>query len=692
LEASNQLSADPVDGLVEYLADRRLLMVLDNCEHLLDSCAELVDRLLGVAPGLRILATSRSGLGLPDERRCDVAPLRVPEPDEAADTNLRQPGVRLFAERAAAVSPGFQVTVENAALVGQICQRLDGIPLAIELAAARLRALPLGQLAAGLDDRFRLLTTGNRAALPRQQTLHAAVAWSFDLCTESEQQMWVDASVFAGRFDLSAATAVCAGDTKPSPEVARALRGLVDKSVLIAKDTAGETRYRMLETVREYGLTELRAADGDSARSEELTLRRRHRDFHLDLAERFDADWFGPRQSWWCDRMHAILPDLRAAFMFCLSTPGEAAAGQRLAGALFYFWYGCGETREGRHWLERVLAAEPVGTHHRMRALAAYSRLLNLLGQPTSAINPANECLEYARLVGDAFFESHALQTLGLGWLYSDNTRGLAALEEAVKRAASLPARHPAQAFTSLAFGVGMLFAGDPTHARELLAESAAICREHGEKWWLSLTLGTAVLPLLRLGDVTLANEYAWECLRATLDLRDTLGLTLSVEVMAWLAVRAKDFVRAARLLGATENQWRIVGGSPLKFGDWRQQHDESVVQIREALGDEEFDLEFQRGLQPGLDDVVEYLLGEGREPATTSPDLGDSPQLTPREREVAGLVAQGLSNRQIAQQLVISHRTAASHVSNILAKFGFSSRARVAAWFAEGVERAQAE
>jgi predicted ATPase len=627
LGAIDQRPIDPVDGLIAYLADRKVLIVLDNCEHLLRSCADLVARLLDAAPSLQILATSRSRLGLSFECNRDVSPLRVPESDETAESKHQHPGVQLFVDRAAAVSPGFQVTADISDLVGHICQRLDGIPLALELAAARLRALSLDQLAARLDDRFRLLTAGNRAALPRHQTLRAAVKWSFDLCTPAEQRMWERGSVFAGRFDLAAAEQVCRGDGLPVNEVAEALRGLVDKSVVIAEEREGLTWYRMLETVREFGLAELRSPSADTPAVTEAALRERHHDFYVDLAERFDSDWFGPRQRWWCEYMHTVLPDLRAAFTWCLTVDGESAAGQRLAGALFYFWYGCGELREGLHWLERVLAGDPASSRHRMRALAAYARVLNLLGRPADAVHPAMECLAYLHDKDDAWYESCALQSLGIAQLNTGEPRALSTLKAAAARAADLPPAHPARAMTLVGLAVGMLFDGDPVRACELLDESAAICRHHNEVWWQGHSLGTAVLPLLTIGDVGRATEVALDGLRLAVELRYTLGMMLSVQVIAWTFARAGEFQRAARLIGASDYHMRTAGGSPIRGGTWAQAQHDCEAACREALGGTEFDVEVQRGWNSASKrrSTTSWATAEPR----TSPRVGRSRPVT---------------------------------------------------------------
>jgi predicted ATPase len=505
LRISNQTVRDQVTVIAEFLADRDLLLVVDNCEHLLPECAAVIASLLRAAPRLRVLATSREVLGIPGERVCQVAPLPVPEPTESGFTVMGRPfpGVVLFVERAAAVCPEFVLNADNAVLVSRVCYRLEGLPLAIELAAARLRSLSLVQLADVLDDRFRWLTRGNRTGLPRHQTLRAAVWWSFDLCTESERSLWLHASVFAGRFDVAALAAVC---DCAADDVSELLAGLVDKSVLIhAGDDHAGSRYGMLDTLRDYGLERLRqpARPAATAVPDEATLRRRHRDYYLELAERFHADWFGPRQAQWTKRMRAERADLRAALGCCFDYGSRGCDGVALSGSLYNFWFGCGEIREGRLWLERALAADPTPSRERMRALAAYSRVLLVQGLPAAVAEPADECLDLARRFDELFYLVDALQTLGQSLLYrGDPDEGLSLLEEAVVFAGQLGADHPAAALAALMLATAVLFGDDPVRTGDLLAESRRICRVRGDQWWLGMVLNVSTMLALQRGDM----------------------------------------------------------------------------------------------------------------------------------------------------------------------------------------------
>ena len=692
LGISDQSTQDQVEVLRHFLADRHLLLVLDNCEHLIEGCAVLVAELLRAAVGLRVLATSRETLQITSEQIYRVEPLEVPDPAavETVAAGVRFAGMALFAERAAAVSPGFEITGHNAPLVAAVCRLLDGVPLAIELAAARLRALSLEQLAARLDDRFQLLTSGNRAALPRHQTLRAAVQWSYELCSKPERLLWARASVFVDRFTLQAAERVCGGDGLPTEAVLAALSGLVDKSVLIAEPDDGGLRYRLLDTVRRFGRDRLRHPDDEDRACgvhvvDEAVLCQRHLDFYQELAERFHADWFGPRQVRWTRWMRAEFGNLRAALGFCTTNAEQTQSGVRLAGALYYFWYGCGETREGRYWLERALAADPQPTRHRARALATLARLRILQGLPADALDPARECLHLARQRDEPFYISHALHTLGLGLTYTgDPEAGQAMLDEAVARATDLGPTHPATAFTTFALATWTMLQGDPARAGELYAQSRAISRAHGERWWLGIVLTASVVPALMLGDLAQARAYARESLQTRQTLHDPHGAASSVEFLAFVAAAAGDYRRAARLFGAIDRHWRAAGGSPFAAGPFRRIHEQHEAATRQALGDAAFDTELRRGGELSLDEAAAYALGDLPAPAEQAAARdGNGPRLTRREAEITELLGQGLSNKQIADRLVISQRTVESHVENILAKFGFTSRAQVAAWHA---------
>ena len=367
--------------LVDRLRDRTALILLDNCEHLLDACAQLVDVLLRAAPGLRVLATSREPLAIAGEHVLSVPALATPDPDAVPPVEAlnRYEAVALLVERARSVAPDFALTAANATDVARLCARLDGIPLAIELAATRLRSLSVAAVVARLDDRFALLTGGSRAALPRQQTLRALIDWSYDLCTGEEQRLWARLSVFAGTFDLAAAEAVCSDDELPAHDVVDLLDHLVAKSIVLTVRRPDDLGYRMLVTIREYGAQRLEESGATDA------VRRRHRDHYRARARQTVEGFCAPGQALAIARMRADHPNLCAALEWSIRTPGEVLAGAALAADLRYHWVVGGSLNEGRRWLDQILAVAPPGTRERGQALWVAAWVASIAGEHAAA-------------------------------------------------------------------------------------------------------------------------------------------------------------------------------------------------------------------------------------------------------------------------------------------------------------------
>jgi non-specific serine/threonine protein kinase len=461
-------SEPPLTALADYLADRQLLLVLDTCEHLLSPVAKLADALLRSAGGLRILVTSRQPLGIDGEAVLPVPPLATPPatPPQARPPRRGKPpdptrhaAVALFLERAAAVVPAFELTEANQDAVAEICRRLDGLPLAIELAAARLPALSSGQIRDRLADRLDLLSRGSRTAPPRQQALRLSIEWSYDLCTPVEQLLWARLSVFAGEFDLDAAEGVCADEELPSADILELVSSLVDKSVIAPQpDRDTPLRYRMLDSVRAHGQEKLRA------RGEETRMRRLHRDWYRRQILQAEAEWLSSRQVDWLVRLDRELPDIRRALGFCLTeeddappdrtgpddtTPDEtrgehpardrfgtqagAAAALTMAAAMLMHWTARGLHAEGRHWLGLALARPGPPTPERVKALFVDTALAAAPGDVAAAAVPAREAREVAVRCGDPF--SLALATFAEASLATgsgDLATGLRHTEEAL--------------------------------------------------------------------------------------------------------------------------------------------------------------------------------------------------------------------------------------------------------------------
>ena len=666
------------DVLAGYLRNRQLLLVLDNCEHVADRCAALAADLLPAAPGLRILATSRHALSAPGEHILTVPPL--PAPDPQRPPHLWKPAgndaVQLFMERATLVRPDFEITAGNYATIARICRQLDGLPLAVELAAARLRVLSPEQVLARLDDRFRLLSAGSRVVLPRHQTLRAVVDWSYELCSAPEQTLWARVSVFAGGFDMDAAEAVCAGDGIDRDEVLDVLAGLVDKSILIREDQdhAPWARYRLLDTFRHYGRDALRAAGA------EAVLRRRHRDFYLGLAERGEAEWFGPTQLQIAARARSAHANLRLALEFSLSTPGESQSGLRMAAALHFYWFGCGFAAEGRHWLDRALALDTEPSRARATALWTNAYLALVQGDRPAATAMALECRDWALLRGEETTLAYALFVQGLlARFTNDLPRAQTLLEDALARFHARGELHVTVIITYVMLTVVAAFQGDFARAVKLSRQGLALCDRHGEQWARAYMVSTLALAEWVAGELTPASTHTKDGLRVKHAFNDTFGTALCIERLAWIAEAVGECERAAVLLGAAQQLWSLVGRPLFSYQQYLAVHEACERQARSALGDRAFRVAFDRGAELDLDQAIAYALGEKPAPATAA-DTAGTP-LTRREQQVADLVAESLSNKDIAARLVIAQRTAEGHVERILAKLGLTKRTQLAMW-----------
>lgn len=660
--------------LAEYLAGRQLVLLLDNCEHLLDPCAVLAETVLRRAPELRILATSRQPLGVAGERTLVVPPLPVPDvdrPTPSAGALAQYDAVALFIDRAKAVMPDFAVTEDNVEAVTRLTQRLDGIPLALELAAARTRVLSPGQIVNRLHDRYRLLSSGPRTARPQQQSLQALIDWSFDLCSAEERTLWARLTVFPRDFDVEAAEEICPGEGLAREEVLDALAGLVDKSVLVVDATGSQVRYRLPETLREYGLSRL------AEQGQEIELRRRHRDHYRRLCGRAAADWFGPRQVEWTKWAQVEYVNLRAALEFCLAEPGEAGRGLAMFPGLATYWVVTGSLGEGQRFLERALAAETAPSLGRARALWIVAGNAVHQGDLAAAEAAGEESRRLAQQYGDAWTFGYACVYLGMARMLAGDLDSADALfREALEAAADTA---PVAALALVRLAETAVRRGDVATAAARCGECVAICEAHGDSWVRAEALWTWAALSWEQGDTGQATALARESLRLRAAFHDQVGIAQCLEVLAWIASeRAPD--RAARLLGAADAVWRAVGGS--LFPHFADHHHRCTTEIKRRLGNRGYDQAFRRGGRRALTDTVADALGEKPEPATAA--TGEKPALTRREREIADLVAQGLRNREIAAKLVISQRTADSHVEHILTKLGFRTRAQIAAWVAE--------
>ncbi|MGW1106946.1 ATP-binding protein [Streptomyces sp. NPDC002540] len=585
----------PRTTLLEHLAGRQLLLVIDGFEHFVDACAELVRELLRRAPGLRVMAAGRLPLELDGEVTFPLAPMS----DEDA--------MLLFEERAAAVRPEFRLTDHNRATARELCHRLDGIPLALELAAGRLRALSTEQVLQRLDDRFRLLTGSSRSALARHQILRTAIGWSHELCAPEQRLLWARLSVFAGQFDLEAVEYVCSGADLPAESVLDVLSGLLTQSVVLREDSAAGTRYRMLDTVREYGAEWLAAAGGTDR------LRRRHRDWFLGLATMCELDWFSPRQDEVAARVASELPNLRRAMEYSLDNAGEAHLAQYLAGTLWFLWVGCGRLSEGRHWLDHVLEEESPYDSARLKALWVLGHVAVLQGDPVGAVSALQECRDEADRAGDSTALAYAVHRMGcLALLTDDMVRAQELLGDALGRYRELGELNSNVLMAQIELAMAVGFHGDLDGAAAICEEVREICEDHGERWALSYALYVLAFAALQRGGPGRARELLGECLSIGHAFHDLLGSVLALELLALVTAVEGDAAEAAVLQGAADRIWPSVGLPLFGSAYYGQPRVRCEELARRELGDGPYESGLRAGGQLDLDAAVARALGSG--------------------------------------------------------------------------------
>jgi predicted ATPase/DNA-binding CsgD family transcriptional regulator len=670
-------------ALVEHLAERDLLVVLDNCEHLIEAVATLVETLLRGCERLRILVTSRESLRTEGETVLVVPSLSTPDSGQVVPLGklARYEAAALFVDRARSAVPTFELTEANAAAVTEICSRLDGLPLAIELAAARLRVLTPDQINARLRNRFALLTSGSRGRPSRQQTLRACIEWSFELCSGAEQRLWTRLSVFAGGFELDAVASICAGDDLGEADVPDLLGALVDKSILIRDQTATVVRFRMLETLCHFGAERLK----DSG--EQPKRRRRHRDWYEQLVVRAHADWLGPRQAHWLQRLDRERPDIRASLEFSLREPGESISALRISADLHAYWIIRGLTSEARLWLGRALAQGQSGpSSERLEAAYTATVLAAVQGDLTAATPQAEHAHDLAALIGDP--RSHAIASLATAAvaLHSGN---LAQAVTLLQRALEVFEAEGDLYWTAMTLaGLARVngFLGDTRAA----ARYYTALRSHSPscEWLQSEALGALGLGLWKNGDTDQARRRLTDSLRLKHGMTDTFGAGLCLDALAWIAADQGRFQRAAILLGALGELARPLGSATPDPG-LLAHHERCREQARTALGDPAFQAALAQGADLSLDEAIGYALDDALdEPSRTVLALAAGPAaartrstLTARQWQICELITEGLDTKEVAAKLFLSQRTVEGHVQNILNKLDLNNRAGIVTW-----------
>ncbi len=701
--------------LKEYLRPRVLLLVLDNFEQVLTAAPDVAE-LLAACPHLKVLVTSRAPLRLSAEHEFPVPPLahpdpaRLPPPDTLAD----YPAVALFVDRARSAKPDFALNPQNARAVAEICLRLDGLPLALELAASRIKVLPPQGILGRLQQRLGLLTAGPIDLPARQRTLSEAIGWSYDLLSPREQTLFRRLAVFSGGCSIEAVDVVCDADRQPH-RILDDLASLIDKSLLRQEPQPdGEPRFTMLETIREYALERL-AAGGESN-----VVQRRHAAYFLALAERAEPEFQGSDQSTWLARLEADHDNLRAALSWCTGEGRDVELGLRLAALLVQFWEVRGYWSEGRRWLEAVLRdTSGASSVAKVKALNGAGLLAFQQGDFARAMTLAEESLSLGRTLGDKQGTVTALNILGLhACAKGDYSRAAALGSESLTLCQEL-ADPLAIADALHILGLVARDRGDQAQAAALLEESLRLSRELNARWRVAINLTDLGLVMRdrgqharaaaliekgleqfrelghRHGTATAQSHLAtvaWhqrqydqavalftESLLLRRELGDVRGIAICLVGLAAAACATRQYERAARLFGAADGL-RESMGFPLPYFI-RDDYDRLVTTTRTHLK-EAFHILWDEGRTMTVDQAGDYALANV--PSVVPADRPPHMPLTRRERQVAVLVAQGQTNREIAATLLVAEKTAEHHVQHILDKLGFRSRAQIAAWAVE--------
>ena len=684
----------PVDAVAELVADRPALLVLDNCEQIGDAVAFLVVELLDRCPLLRVLVTSRHALGVRGEVVYPVPPLSVPAADaQVSLTELeRYDGVRLFLQRAGAARPGFRPSESSAPAIARLCGALEGLPLALELAAARINALTPQVMVERLEDRYRLLSRGYADTPNRHRSLLASVTWSYDLCTPQERLLWARLSVFAGGFGLEAAEYVCSGDGLAEGEVLDVLQNLIDKS-LVTRDPADDLHYRMLETIRQFGM-------GRLAEAGEFELyRRRHEQWFVDLSTRLGVEWTGPTQGMWLEHWRRNHANLRLVLEHGAGHPQDVGTVLRTVMALEGYWLVTGLLAEARHWLELALSHDTGPVPERALAHGMLAYLAALRGDADDAAEHLRHNDALLAEEPSEFLQAYRVFAGALvAFFAGDVDQALPLAEESMARFDGVGVvNHVSVAL--MVSGVCHDHRGERGAAERAIDACLETTRAAGELYTRSLALWWRGVAARDAGDLDRATDLQLEALAMKETLRDRPGLAMVLEALAGIASARGDGERAAALLGAAQALWTFVQGAPAAAPFIASEREVGEALARSLLAERSFERSYRRGLAMNTGEAVRFARSlEGALPQTgrqtgrqTSPRTGPQPGpqrlsregavLTAREAEVATLLGAGMSNQEIADRLVISIRTAQGHVENILRKLGFSSRAQVAAW-----------
>jgi predicted ATPase/DNA-binding SARP family transcriptional activator/DNA-binding CsgD family transcriptional regulator len=676
-----------LETLLDALRDKQALLILDSCEHLLDAAARLADALLASCPRLRVLATSREPLDMAGALSWLVPSLSAPGTQQSLTVEElgAYESARLFADRVANRHPGFELRAENARAVAQVCARLEGIPLAIELAAARVGVLSTEQISERLGHSPKLLTQGDRTADHRHRTLRAAMDWSYELLSEIEQVLFRRLSVFAGHFTLEAAESVGAGGGIEEEDILELLSMLVDKSLVVAEESWERgARYKLLEPVRQYARELLEGTEEAEA------VWRRHALWFLALAEEAELGLRSEHQEVWLERLETEHDNLRAALQWFLKG-GKAEPALRLSGALGEFWHMRGYLSEGRRWLEAALEEEEGLATLRIKALVRAARIAWELGDYETTTVLGEECLALSRELGDTASKAEALYVLGLTALVKiELERASAAFKEAAALQREL-GDTVGLARTVQGLGIVEIGRRDFVRAQELHEESLALAREAGDDFGIMFALALGALAALGQGKHAQGQALWAEGLDVSRMAGMAHGVVFHLQISAVSAGAQGQPIRLARLWGAAETLSVAIGVTlyPIE----RRFHGPYIAAARNQLDEETWEAALAEGRAMSAEEAVEYAL-LAQEPTPPISSISPTPKrvsaaempvpLTRREREVANLLERRFTSRHIASELHISEHTVDKHVANILRKLNLHSREQVAVQMAK--------
>jgi predicted ATPase/DNA-binding CsgD family transcriptional regulator len=674
----DQTASDPRVLVINHLRERELLLIIDNCEHMLATAAELTAAILRSAPGVRVLATSREPLSIPGEHVLALPPLALPAPHGAGSlAQLRHnEAITLFTERAAAASGSFVLSEANHVAVAELCRRLDGLPLAIELAAVRTRALSVDQVLDRLSDRFSFLTGGGHAALPRHQTLRMTMEWSHELLASAERSLLRRLCAFAGRFTLEDVEGVCGFDDVPPDQALDLLSSLVDRSLVMRADTQGVACYHLHETMREFAALKLRDA-GEEARLEERCTEH-YVDRCHDTAE--EARF---RLVEWLAWTEVEIDNIRAVLRRCIARR-DAIRGLYLAASLGWYWM-TRATSEGIRWLDELLALQ--GGDAAANAQACFMRgfLAVLQSDPATARPTLERAAVAAREAGELRRLTESLAMGAVAALIDGDAPASDRLLEAAEAVPGSADDYQARISILQTRAVAGIVSGDAAALTAAAAEGERLGREVGDLYELEMQLVNLGGAGLMSGDVERAKPLYQEGLRIAQRIDDRIAQMLCLVGLASVAGGARQARLAAHLLGAAENLRSDTGsGIVATMAPFLARAEESA---RISLGADGYAAAIAEGRRLSREAAITLALGTRIPEATPSADVSTTSPLGRREAGVAHLIADGLSNKQIGVRLFISERTVESHVRNILNKLGFSTRSQIAAWVA-GLQR----